>query len=310
MSDVRCCLGRNVRTLAKSEGELTRTRRKCVLCERIKKARAAGASAESLFNFAPPTRPDPSVMMAMKAKEGYEPLSTSDAHGAVVLAEEGGKAAVAEAPHCGRPCKMQGRCRWLRLGGCLLLAFVLFGICPALFGRHHHGPWGPHGPHGRGPWGPHGGDGLDEFHMAAMSLAASEVEAAMGPVVRDRRRLFTIVKGGRPWAGRVPPLRIWPIFPPAAHLLPTCHLPPSFHPAPTAARRRPQAPRPTASLPSTGAACARWSSCCWARPSSPPSAAPPTSPSSPPSPPTCCPWAPSTRLPPPTRPPPTAHSSR
>jgi hypothetical protein len=118
-------------------------------------------------------------------KAGYEPLPLADD------AEAAQPACCAER---GAACRV-GRIR--RAVGCLLVAVlvVLLGartFCPELSrGRHsHRGPHGwPHGPHD-GP-----GDDLDDFRDAAKSIAASELEAAMGPVARDRRRLFQVVKG-------------------------------------------------------------------------------------------------------------------
>lgn len=137
-------------------------------------------------------------------KSEYEPLTTNP----LSELEEGLKEGDAEAaPHCGLRCCRPGRCRRVvRVLGCVVGVIALLAVLPMLFGppRHHH-PWGPHGGgdhHGGDhPWGPrHGGPddgpgGLDEAHGAAMSMAAFEVEAALGPAARDRRALVNVVRG-------------------------------------------------------------------------------------------------------------------
>jgi hypothetical protein len=127
------------------------------------------------------------------AKEGYEPLTSIQSSDV----EDAKQYAQASQTQC---CKVK-RCRVVRVLGLIALAAASFVLTGMIFGpRHHHHPWGPHpwGPHHgpHGPGGPHGGpDDFDDPREAAMSMAAFELEAAAGPMVWDRRRVFSVVKG-------------------------------------------------------------------------------------------------------------------
>ena len=114
-------------------------------------------------------------------KPGYEPLATSPEQ-----LEDG---TAAHAAQC--KCCVGARCRPLaRLVCCIALGALRFSCVPMMLGPPppHHGPHA-FGPHGGGP------AAFADEREAAMSIATFELEAAVGPAIRDPRRLFSIIKG-------------------------------------------------------------------------------------------------------------------